>query len=229
MSWRDYLILLLHLGAEIEHALMVEYLYAAYSLGGDQVPAAHRGKVRGWQDQILTVAREEMGHLLTIQNLLTLLGSPVSFERQDYPWDSPFYPFQFKLAPLTMDTLSHYVYAESPPPQDVASGGMSRDERRIYDEVQKTILGEGGVHHRVGEIYDPIMELLERTDHIKDSDFLADTYAFQASWDEWGKGYQPDPSRPDPDPDRAVEEGAPPPKPWSSSARWRPGRTCSPR
>src|SRR5712692_6169936 len=69
LSWRDYLVMLLHVGAEIEHALMVEYLYAAYSLGGDQVPAAHRDTVRSWRDSIITVAREEMGHLLTVQNL----------------------------------------------------------------------------------------------------------------------------------------------------------------
>ena len=31
--------MLLQIGAEIEHALMVEYLYAAYSLGGSQVPS----------------------------------------------------------------------------------------------------------------------------------------------------------------------------------------------
>ena len=87
MSWRDYLIMLLHIAAEIEHGLMVEYLYAAYSLGGE-VAARHADQVRGWRDVILTVAREEMGHLITVQNLLLLIGGPVSFERQDYPWSS---------------------------------------------------------------------------------------------------------------------------------------------
>ena len=86
MTWRDYLVLLLHLGAEIEHALMVEYLYAAYSLGGDQIPHAHRPMVQRWQTNILNVAREEMGHLLTVQNLLCLLGGPISFDREDPPW-----------------------------------------------------------------------------------------------------------------------------------------------
>ena len=34
ISWRDYAVYLLHVAAEIEHSLMVQYLYAAYSLGG---------------------------------------------------------------------------------------------------------------------------------------------------------------------------------------------------
>ena len=97
LSWRDYLIMLLHIGAEIEHGLMVEYLYAAYSLGGDQVPARQRARVQGWRDTILTVAVEEMGHLLCVQNLLCLLGGPLNFEREDYPWDTPYYPFPFRL------------------------------------------------------------------------------------------------------------------------------------
>jgi hypothetical protein len=32
MSWRDHLVMLLTFGAAAEHCLMVQYLYAAYSL-----------------------------------------------------------------------------------------------------------------------------------------------------------------------------------------------------
>jgi hypothetical protein len=69
MSWRDYLVYLLHIGAEIEHALMTQYLYAAYSLGGEQVPVKHRPLVERWRNSLLTIAREEMGHLLSVQNV----------------------------------------------------------------------------------------------------------------------------------------------------------------
>ena len=105
MSWRDYLLMLLHVAAEIEHGLMVEYLYAAYSLGGDQVPPEHEATVKLWQNEIVTIAREEMGHLLSVQNLVTLLGGAVSFERRDFPWDTPFYPFPFRLEPVSLDSL----------------------------------------------------------------------------------------------------------------------------
>src|SRR5215475_6902207 len=59
MTWRDHLAMLLHIGAEIEHSLMVQYLYAAYSLGGEQVPPQHRAMVARWQASILAVAKEE--------------------------------------------------------------------------------------------------------------------------------------------------------------------------
>ena len=35
---RDYAIFLLRIAAEVEHSLMVQYLFAAYSLGGPDVP-----------------------------------------------------------------------------------------------------------------------------------------------------------------------------------------------
>ena len=63
LTWRDHLLMLLYFGAAIEHALMVEYLYAAYSIGGDQIPKEHRKMVEGWRSSILSVAKEEMGHL----------------------------------------------------------------------------------------------------------------------------------------------------------------------
>ena len=43
---RDTAIYLLHTAAEVEHALMIQYLYAAYSLGGAQVP---QDKGRKWK------------------------------------------------------------------------------------------------------------------------------------------------------------------------------------
>src|SRR5439155_24322295 len=111
---RQYAIFLLHLAAELEHVLMVEYLYAAYSLGGEQVPLEHQVEVAQWREVILGIAKEEMGHLMTVQNLLRCLGGPLNLDRDDYPWDSEFYPFPFQLEPLTRASLAKYVYAESP-------------------------------------------------------------------------------------------------------------------
>ena len=66
----DYVHFLLYIDAEIEHGLMVQYLYAAYSLGGPQVPERFRAMIRGWQEVIIGIAKEEMGHLLSVQNIL---------------------------------------------------------------------------------------------------------------------------------------------------------------
>jgi hypothetical protein len=105
-SPHDYVSYLLSIDAEIEHCLMVQYLYAAYSLGGPQVLTPFRNVVRDWQEVILGIAKEEMGHLISVQNVLRLIGAPLHLEREDYPGDVPFYPFPFMLEPLTLDSLA---------------------------------------------------------------------------------------------------------------------------
>jgi hypothetical protein len=197
MSQRDYLIMLLHIAAELEHALMVEYLYAAYSLGGPGADKYAR-EVREWRDLILTVAREEMGHLLTVQNLLLFIGGPVSFERDDYPWSSPFYPFQFRLEPLSLESLACFVYAEMPKdlsrPADIA---VRRDVMKLLPR---------GHAATVGEIYDRIIELISDPAKIPDATFDPATYAHQATFDEWGRSYRPGTHQP-----YAQDTTAPPP------------------
>src|SRR6266478_1764979 len=69
LSPRDDAVFLLNIAAEVEHALMVQYLFAAYSLrdpsqfAGDKAALVHE-----WRGAIAMVAREEMGHLVTVQN-----------------------------------------------------------------------------------------------------------------------------------------------------------------
>ena len=92
---RDEAVFLLHTAAEIEHALMVQYLYAAWSL-----PADATGKVGRWRREVLQVAREEMAHLAAVQNLLRFVGGPLNFDREDFPYRSELYPFPFRLEPL---------------------------------------------------------------------------------------------------------------------------------
>jgi hypothetical protein len=187
LTWPDYLLMLLHVGAEIEHALMVEYLYAAYSLGGNDVPEGKRAMVARWQSGILAVAKEEMGHLLTVQNLLCLLGGPINLYREDHPWDSPFYPFRFELKRLTRESLACYVYAERP----MRSPTEPEWEVEVYAETEKLVRDRNEHPHPVSEIYELILHLLEDEEKIPDSAFRPDSYAMQASWDEWGKGYRP--------------------------------------
>src|SRR6059058_2028997 len=93
LTAHDGAVFLLHVAAEVEHALMAQYLYAAWSLGGPQIPASRRDEVEQWRRTILQIARQEMAHLLTVQNILLLLGGPPNFEREDYPFRSDLYPF----------------------------------------------------------------------------------------------------------------------------------------
>ena len=181
----QYTILLLSVAAEIEHALMVEYLYAAFSLGGSGVPVERRAEVAQWQETILGIAKEEMGHLLTVQNLLRCLGGPLNLDREDYPWDSDFYPFRFQLQPLTQKSLAKYVFAESPDSED-----WSGDEANEIKRLAQDDLGEHSPVHRVGVLYALIEALLKSPDAIGDAEFLGSTFPFQANWDEWGRGYK---------------------------------------
>jgi hypothetical protein len=174
--------LLLHIAAEIEHSLMVEYLYAGFALGGPEVKE-HKQQVTRWQETILGIAKEEMGHLMTVQNVLRCLGGPLNLDRQDYPWDSAFSPFPYQLEPLTRESLAKYVFAESPPPKE-----WSGPEA---EEIRRLAFGSAGTPvHRVGELYACILKLLSNEEALADTDFRASTYPFQANPDEWGRGYQ---------------------------------------
>jgi hypothetical protein len=208
MTWKDHLVMLLHIGAEIEHSLMVQYLYAAYSLGGEQVPRRHRDMVRRWQANILAAAKEEMGHFLTVQNVLTLIGAPINLNREDLPWDVPFYPFPFRLEPLTIESVACYVFAEMPSDSELATANdknstklmlkryrrfVARDKKRITRLVKRRVKASRGEPHRVGDLYDEIIKLVGDRKRIPDSVFQEHTFATQASSDDWGRGYQPDP------------------------------------
>ena len=207
MTWRDYLIELLHIGAELEHGLMVQYLYAAYSLGGDNVPPEDQTRVREWQDLILTVAREEMGHLMTVQNLLVLVGGPVWFNREDFPWDTPFYPFPFRLEPLSKHSLAAYIFAEMPHNfeyleshrddsiwGDRARHFVDHDIPFIKKTVKKWV--EEDYARPVGEVYQLVIDIFANPEFIPDSDLRPETYPLQASWDDWGRSYGPKPAPP---------------------------------
>lgn len=134
--------ILLESAAEIEHALMVQYLYAAYSLKSSaevtdpgQREVLADDSATSWPQVIKEVAREEMGHLLTVQNLLLALGLPPNFEREDFPPRKDLYPFALHLEPLTQQSLAKYVVAESPSDatgiEDIVELALSPGKPRI--------------------------------------------------------------------------------------------------
>jgi hypothetical protein len=176
---RDEAIFLLHIGAEIEHSLMVQYLYAAYSLDGDSATGVEREKVRLWQRQILEIAREEMGHLVTVQNLLRLIGGPLSFGRQDSPFQSEFYPFAFELEPLSITSLAKYIVAEMPEESTIPE----------IEEIKNlaTKGNAGTAVNRVGKLYQAIIDLFQKK--LDDADFQPGSVAYQADFDTWGRDY----------------------------------------
>ncbi|MGK7875958.1 MAG: ferritin-like domain-containing protein [Xenococcaceae cyanobacterium] len=179
---RDEAALLLTVGAEVEHALMVQYLYAAYSVRYDQPNDELKGQVRGLQMRLVQIAREEMGHLMTVQNLLHLIGAPLNFEREHSPFESEFYPFRFKLQKLTRHSLAKYVTAERP--ADISH--LPQEQREMLEQIarQAQCDNDGYPIKHVGPIYKRLIELFEN--ELEDEDFRTDTTELQAKWRDWG-------------------------------------------
>ncbi|WP_295317477.1 ferritin-like domain-containing protein [Roseobacter sp.] len=213
VSWRDHLVMLLNVGAEIEHGLMVQYLYSAYSIDTRGHPPEVVQKLESWRDHILTIAREEMGHFITVQNLLRLLGAPMNLARQNFPWDVDYYPFPFRLEPFSLSSVAAYAFTEAPPLETLetdaarqTSGGKRihpamanryiHYKRFDYDEIRRRVdvrMPRNVEAHSVDVIYSEIIDLLKDEDRIPDSVFQEDTYSAQANWDDWGRRYRPAP------------------------------------
>jgi rubrerythrin len=211
---KDWLVFLLHVDAELEHSLMVQYLYAAYSMGGEHISSDEDRKlVRKWQEIILGIAKEEMGHFITVQNVLKALGAPLNFNRQNFPFDSKMYPFEFKLEPLTRDSLAKYIFAESPAGwlnikkeaagkkseelvladflKKVKTNSIDEIPEAIKEDIRKRLVdGFEKFGDPVSELFAEILRIIKNPKLIPDKAFKDTTYPQQAKWDEWGRGYK---------------------------------------
>lgn len=80
---REQLIFLLREAAELEHAIMCEYLFAAFTLKqrtDEGLTAEQLAAIDRWRKTVLEVAKQEMLHLALVQNLLTSIGAaPLPF------------------------------------------------------------------------------------------------------------------------------------------------------
>jgi Ferritin-like len=116
---RKELTYLLCQAAELEHAVMCEYLYAAFSLKSTAGPGLREdqlGAVEGWRGVLFAIAGEEMLHWAVVQNLLTSVGSAPYVSRPHMPHQARGYPpgVQFRLLPFGAAALQHFVYLERP-------------------------------------------------------------------------------------------------------------------
>jgi hypothetical protein len=115
---------LLQLASQVEHGLMVEYLYAAYTAAADASwDTRKRDALSGLTTGIRLIAQEEMGHLITVENLIVLCGvGQANLNRQDQAPNPKYDPFPFQLAPLSLQTIARFAVCESPqgiPPSEI--------------------------------------------------------------------------------------------------------------
>lgn len=188
LTWWDWTVLLLHTATEIEHALLAQYLYAAYSLAdgnftGRNVPPDAATLTRTWRNTIVEIAREEMAHLLTEQNILRFLAAPVSISRSDFPFQSDLHPFAFELEPLTRSSLAKYVAAEMPANPDPAE--LSPAELAEIEALAQASAG-GLPVNRVGLIFETLQDILADPTRLPDSDLQPNSLDLQAP-EDWAK------------------------------------------
>ncbi len=102
---RGALICLLREAAELEHAIMCEYLFAAFTLkqrADEGLSAVQLEAVDRWRKAVLLVARQEMLHFAIVQNLLTSIGAGPYFARPNLPTPPTHFPggVQIELLPF---------------------------------------------------------------------------------------------------------------------------------
>src|SRR5438128_1676410 len=122
---RKELTYLLCQAAEVEHGLMCQYLYAAFSLKTAPGPGLREDQleaVERWRSEILHIAAEEMLHWALVQNLLTAVGSAPYVSRPHMPHQAKGYPLgvQLRLLAFGEASLQHFIYLERPEGMDMS-------------------------------------------------------------------------------------------------------------
>src|SRR5215472_332695 len=121
---REALIYMICEAAELEHGLMCEYLFAAFSLKddvGEGVSEDQLATIRRWRSTLSGVAAEEMLHLALTANMLTALGASPHLSRPNLPQPARHYPASVRLAllPFGEEALRHFMYLERPEGMDL--------------------------------------------------------------------------------------------------------------
>ncbi|HKA43600.1 MAG TPA: ferritin-like domain-containing protein [Burkholderiales bacterium] len=153
------LVRLLREACTVEHALMLQYLYAAFSvkpayarLTGAGAPGAH---------DLIGVAIQEMQHLGSVNRLLVRLGAAPSLVPLEFPLEPDIYPFELSLEALGPRTLAKYVYTEAPVGFFEAK---APGDAAVVSAVLRAIGSERRPNH-VGSLYASIIDLAREVGH----------------------------------------------------------------
>jgi hypothetical protein len=116
---REALLYMLCLAAELEHGLMCEYLFAAFTLKqrvDEGVTADELVAIDRWRKVILGVAGQEMLHLSIVSNILSAVGMSPHLVRPNMPHPARHYPpgVTVALLPFGEPALRHFMFLERP-------------------------------------------------------------------------------------------------------------------
>jgi hypothetical protein len=134
---REALIYMLCLASELEHSIMCQYLYAAFSLkqtADENVTPEQLASIERWRKTVLHVATQEMLHLALVQNLLTSIGAAPHLGRPNLPPPPGHFPATVSLAllPFGEESLRHFMYLERPE-------GMQLDDAEGLRSLERAV------------------------------------------------------------------------------------------
>jgi hypothetical protein len=164
---REELTYALHEAAELEHGLLIQYLFAAFSLKkrlDEGITGEQQELIRKWEKQILTVAREEMVHLGTVCNLLSAIAAAPHFMRPNFPQEATkYYPFSFTLSRFSDESLYRFIRFElpkgekPPPPPQIRDPLLKKIDSQMLT-VLFNVSPDPLEYEYVGELYRKVRE-----------------------------------------------------------------------
>ncbi len=165
---RKELTYLLSEAAELEHGLMCEYLYAAFSLkseAGPGVTASQLEMVERWRKVLLEVAAQEMLHWALVNNILTAVGSAPYVSRPHMPHQAKGYPagVQLALVPFGERSLRHFLFLERPEGMELSDAeGFDPSGQALPIMSERDLVPWGQEFSTVGHLYRSIETGLAR-------------------------------------------------------------------
>jgi ferritin-like protein len=158
---REQLLHLLAEASEIEHTLMCSYLYAAFSLkraGEPGVSEAQGEALERWRKAIISVAIQEMGHLMIVANLTVAVGGRPHFTRPNFPVSPGYFPsgVAVRLTPFNNETLEHFIFLERP--QGLEQKDSEAFEQHDYsrEQAEKGLMPSAQDYATIGHLYEAI-------------------------------------------------------------------------
>jgi hypothetical protein len=166
------LVRLLKEASEIEHSLMIQYLFAAFTLKPKY--AALAGPPEPSSDGLLGIAIQEMQHLAIVNKMLVALGSRPNLDRQDFPNEPDIYPFPLSLERLTRRSLARYTYVEAGRGSIPVEGQLNESDQLLCDGLTAELGVNTELNHVAGLygiIIDHVQNMVdENTLHLDASD-----------------------------------------------------------
>jgi CDGSH-type Zn-finger protein/truncated hemoglobin YjbI len=156
---REALIYMLCQAAELEHGIMCQYLFAAFSLKESEdegLTPDELAAVTRWQRQILSVAAGEMLHLALVHNLLSAIGMAPHLSRPNLPAPAGHYPagVQLALLPFGDQALRHFMFLERPEGMDLQDAeGLAAMQTAMPSVNPRDIVPTGQDFATVGHLY----------------------------------------------------------------------------